>query len=153
MTDLPDEIEQAEKADTLRETAAERDAHYFMGQRLFPLSFSRQAAIQRVHCGGGEVEAAVMLVFMCVCTPETIEQYTRYAENHAKFNQLKDEWAQAQGITIQVITDGPETGQYASQATRQLVAVANEIWDELSASNFKAVDPNPAQPIPSPPNE
>jgi hypothetical protein len=114
----------------LRETAAERDGHYFRGILLHGFSFSRQAAAQRLMVGNpGDLESAVLLVYLCTLSPVDIEA-TRTLPGRVTFYDAMGAWADAQGINLR------------SQAGKDVIKLADEIWAELAASEF---DINPTK--------
>lgn len=123
----------------LIETAAERDAFYWKGAPLKPFSFLRQAAAQRIGAeGASATENAVLLVYLCTLEPRDIDK-VRGEEEIAAFRLRMNEWADREGVTL---------------ATRQAITeMANRIWDEMAASQFKlAPKVEKGKPDPQPPN-
>lgn len=108
-----------------KETAAERDAHYFLGSPLYPFSFSRQCALQRlVGDASSTLENSVLLVYLCTAEPAEIER-TRTPKGKDDFRAKMQTWADSQKITMR------------SHAGREVVRVADEIWTELDESDFE----------------
>lgn len=104
--------------------------HYFRTLPLEPFSFARQMAFQRLGMAGvSTVESATMLVFMCLQTPERIDQARGPAEC-AAFRLEAAQWADTQKIGVCYVDDKGE--KKGSKAGHEVRAIANAIWDEIS---------------------
>jgi hypothetical protein len=119
----------------LREDAAEREAHYFLGEKLEPFSLGRQMAIQRIGTTSSEVENALLLVFICTLSPEGIDRLSRDAIGMGELRLKMEAWGGAKGVSIHM-TDREGVRRY-NETTEQLIAVANRIYDEIDAGSFK----------------
>lgn len=140
-TDDPEQIPDGPSDDQLRETAAEREAHYWKGRRLETLSFGRQAACQRLMGDGfGPMENAVLLVYLCTLTDVEIDA-VRTEGQRAEFRAQMNKWADAEGINLHNRGD--------------VMQLADEIYGELAASSYKLAPKAPAKgskPDSPPPN-
>lgn len=122
--------------EAMRENAAERQAHYFLGDKLEPFSLGRQLALQRVGTTGSELENALLLIFLCSTPAEIIDRLTRDFAGITEFRRLMERWGEEKGLSIGAeLVEGRFV--YSSETTRKLVAKANEIWEETYASSFK----------------
>jgi hypothetical protein len=133
----------------LREQAAERPCHYFLGEKLEPFSLGRQMALQRIGTSGSELENALLLIFLCSTPVAVINQLTRDPEGIEKYRAMMEEWGAKKGLNIGA-TVGPDGRlQYSGENTRQLVERAEEIWAETDASSFKSKNAPPDNPDPN----
>ena len=128
----------APTSEQLRDTAAERDAHYFLGNKLEPFSIGRQLAAQRLAFDGASpLENDILLVFLCTLPPDEVDR-ARGEEGKQELRRKMQAWAESQGITIAMERDPDREGsRYASPATRDIQRASGEIWNELAASEFK----------------
>jgi hypothetical protein len=107
----------------LLETAAERDAFYWRGQRLEPFSFLRQAAAQRiVQEGSSEIEDSVLLVYLCTLPASEIDA-ARGKAKIAEFRAKMAEWCDREGVTVADYGD--------------ILKLAAEIFQEVEASRSR----------------
>lgn len=115
------DLESDQSDEQLTETAAERNAHFFRGETLYPYSFGRRAALGRMlYEGIAPIEFYALVVFICLRTPEELDQ-VRSPEERKAFREKLYEWADTVGAGF----------EEAVQAT------AEQIIAEHEASEFK----------------
>lgn len=91
------DIDLEQKDEQLRETAAGREAFYFRGTKLHPYSFGRRSALARMlYEGIAPIEFYALVVFICLKTPDELDQ-VRSPEERKAFRQQLGEWADSQG--------------------------------------------------------
>ena len=132
MTDEPDKQEQIN-------AAAEGEARNFLGKRLHPFSFSRQACWQRLDYERVEsvFESACAIVFLCTLGDEIVEgamtgldiiDSARGPEGLKAFRRRFEAWAEN-------LSANNEEGREANR-------IGQELWAETATSRFKPVIPD-----------
>lgn len=118
--------------------------HYFSGIELRPLSFAHEAAFRRLRVQG-DVEASAALLYLLTLDREEVDRSTRYSDDIEMFRLRMADWCEKHNISCLTFN-----GEYTDE-TNEAIAKANALWDEVTASRFKAKAP--AGPVrPSPPN-
>lgn len=123
MTDDPNE-----QVQEIIETAAAGPAFEFLGKRLHPFSFDRNACWQR--CGYEDIEsifeASVAIVFFCTLNDWDAIDLCRGDERIRGMRKRLGEWADQNEIN-----GNSDNGREANR-------IGNEIWIQLKVSRFKA---------------
>jgi hypothetical protein len=111
--------------DQHREEASEMPTQFFLGEALKAFSIGRQLACERIlgRSGSREKETAMVIVYVCTLDERDLEK-TRTPDGIKTFHQEMYKWAEAKGITLR------------NHASREIVRVADLIWDQLDASDF-----------------
>lgn len=120
------------------EQAANRDAYYYLGEKLEPFTLGRQLAAQRLAGDGASLlENDILLVFLCTLKPDAIDA-ARGESGKSTLRAMMNEWAQAKGVSIAMESDPDNAGKmrYASNETREVQRVADEIWRDMTATAF-----------------
>lgn len=122
----------------LRDTAAEREAHYFQGTQLHPFSYDHEAAFWRYKSGVGRndsgLEQNVALLNLCMMTADECDALREKAEFQG-FRKRCREWAKEHKLTSM------------NAMGKQVMAAVDAIWDELKASEFEVVPPKDSEPL------
>ena len=115
------------------EAEADLGKTYYFGKRfLYPFSFARQTAFQRLEVGSSSpLESATTLVYLCTLSPRVIDR-ARGDEGCRAFRLACAEWADAQKIGVNYRgEDGVIRGSVAGDAVKK---IADEIWTDIASA-------------------
>ena len=115
------------------EAEADLGKTYYLGKRLlYPFSFARQTAFQRLEVGSSSpLESATTLVYLCTLSPRVIDR-ARGDEGCRAFRLACAEWADAQKIGVNYRgEDGVIRGSVAGAAVK---TIADEIWTDIAST-------------------
>ena len=115
------------------EAEADLGTTYYLGKRLlYPFSFARQTAFQRLEVGSSSpLESATTLVYLCTLPPRVIDR-ARGDEGCRAFRLACAEWADAQKIGVNYRgEDGVIRGSVAGDAVKK---IADEIWTDIASA-------------------
>ena len=115
------------------EAEADLGKTYYLGKRLlYPFSFARQTAFQRLEVGSSSpLESATMVVYLCTLSPRAIDR-ARGDEGCRAFRLACAEWADAQKIGVNYRgEDGVIRGSVAGDAVKK---IADEIWTDIAST-------------------
>lgn len=106
--------------------------YHFGKHQLFPFSFARQTAFQRLEVGSSSpLESATMVVYLCTLSPRAIDR-ARGDEGCRAFRLACAEWADSHKIGVNYRgADGAIHGSVAGDAIKK---IADEIWTDIASS-------------------
>jgi len=114
---------------------AATSVHHWRGKKLYPFSFERECAYERLGLDGeSNLESCAAIVFLCTLGDEIAENKTtgidiiesaRGKDGIRAFRQRMNAWADSQGIT----------GNNAEGI--EVIRVGLGIWRETKVSRFK----------------
>lgn len=106
--------------------------YHFGKRQLFPFSFARQTAFQRLDVGSSSpLESATMVVYLCHQTPRVIDR-ARGEEGCRAFRLACAEWADERKIGVNYRgEDGVIRGSVAGDAIKK---IADEIWTDIASA-------------------